>query len=136
MPRNEYPLSKQVSLNNIVRVQQVIDFFVLSELQRGRLYGSELEQQIITALGKQSPRNVGVNNGYLSARLKKLAEDGHVTRVWEGDNRYNRYYSITPQGNDYFKQLLKELPDQVDLAIQTYMNFKHYINRYGQVPLD
>ncbi|ALS09969.1 PadR family transcriptional regulator (plasmid) [Paenibacillus peoriae] len=136
MPRNEYPLSKQVSLNNIVRVQQVIDFFVLSELQRGRLYGSELEQQIIAALGKQSPRNVGVNNGYLSARLKKLTEDGHVTRVWEGDNRYNRYYSITPQGNDYFKQLLKELPDQVDLAIHTYTNFKHYIDRYGQVPLD
>ncbi|KJD37498.1 helix-turn-helix transcriptional regulator [Paenibacillus sp. S33] len=136
MPRNEYPLSKQISLHNIVRVQQVIDFFVLSELQRGRLYGSELEQQIIVALGKQSPTNVGVNNGYLSARLKKLAEEGHVTRAWDGDNRYNRYYSITPRGHDYFKQLLKELPDQVDLAINTYTNFKHYIDRFGHIPLN
>ncbi|MEE4580554.1 PadR family transcriptional regulator [Paenibacillus polymyxa] len=136
MARNEYPLSKQVTLHNIVRVQQVIDFFVLSELQNGRLYNNELEQRIIMHLGKQSPVNVGVNNGYLSTRLKKLTEEGHVSRAWEGDNRYNRYYQITDHGNVYFKELLKELPDQVDLAINTYTNFKQYMSKFGHIPLN
>ncbi|WP_169091287.1 PadR family transcriptional regulator [Paenibacillus sp. PL91] len=131
MARNENPIEKQESLGYVVKVQQVIDFIVLSELQGGQLYAKELEQRIILALGG----SVGVNDGYLSQRLKTLAEQGHVTRKWEGDNRYNRFYQITDAGMDYFKGLMRELPDRVKRAQQVYNRFETYINKYGKMNL-
>ena len=131
MARNENPIEKQESLGYVVKVQQVIDFIVLSELQDGQLYAKELEQRIILALGG----SVGVNDGYLSQRLKTLAEQGHVTRKWEGDNRYNRFYRITDVGMDYFKGLMRELPDRVKRAQQVYNRFETYIDKYGKMNL-
>lgn len=131
MARNENPIEKQESLGYVVKVQQVIDFIVLSELQGGELYAKELEQRIILALGG----SVGVNDGYLSQRLKTLAEQGHVTRRWEGDNRYNRFYGITDEGMEYFKRLMRELPDRVKRAQQVYNRFETYIDKYGKMNL-
>ncbi|OME70105.1 PadR family transcriptional regulator [Paenibacillus sp. FSL A5-0031] len=131
MARNENPIEKQESLGYVVKVQQVIDFIVLSELQSGQLYAKELEERIILALGG----SVGVNDGYLSQRLKTLADQGHVTRKWEGDNRYNRFYRITESGMDYFKSLMRELPDRVKRAQQVYNRFESYIDKYGKMKL-
>lgn len=131
MPRNENPIEKTESLGHVVKVQQVIDFIVLSELQVGQLYASELEQRIIQALGG----NVGVNDAYLSQRLKTLADNGHVFRKWDGDNRYNRFYRITDSGMEYFKGLLRELPDRVKKAQQVYSQFDTYMSKFGKINL-
>lgn len=129
MARNESPLEKEGALGYVVKVQQVIDFIVLAELQKcGRLYASEMDQEIIKILG-----GIGVNDSYLSQRLKKLAESGHVKRQWEDDNRYNRYYEITDSGVDYFKLLLRDLPDRVQLALRVYSLFDKYVKKYGHV---
>jgi PadR family transcriptional regulator PadR len=127
LARNENPIEKQESLGYVVKVQQVIDFVVLSELQQGRLYAKEIEQRIILALGG----SVGVNDGYLSQRLKTLSDQGHVTRKWESDNRYNRYYQITDHGMHYFKALINELPDRVNRAQQVYNRFEKYMKKYN-----
>ncbi|MCA0754202.1 PadR family transcriptional regulator [Paenibacillus sp. N4] len=131
MARNENPIEKQESLGYVVKVQLVIDFIVLSELQDGELYAKEIEQRIIMALGG----TVGVNDGYLSQRLKTLTDQGHVTRRWEGDNRYNRFYRITDSGREYFKGLMRELPERVKRAQQVYSRFNHYIDKYGKLNL-
>lgn len=130
MPRNEHPIEKTDSLGYVVKVQQVIDFIVLSELQHGRRYASEMEQFIITTL-----EGVGVNDAYLSQRLKTLAEHGHVIREWDGDNRYNRFYEITESGYVYFQQLLRELPERVRLALKVYNLFDKYIEKFDHVRL-
>ena len=67
MPRNENPIEKSESLGHVVKVQQVIDFIVLSDLINGQRYHSEMEQFIIQTLG-----GVGVNDAYFSNRLKAL----------------------------------------------------------------
>ncbi|WP_426446706.1 PadR family transcriptional regulator [Paenibacillus sp. S-38] len=127
MARNQDPVVKEESLGHVVKVQQVIDFMVLSELQKGRRYASEMEQWIIKSLD-----GVGVNDGYLSARLKKLAENGHVKREWGDDNRYNRYYEITDSGMVYFRALLSDLPDRVKLAQKVYKLFDSYVGQFAQ----
>lgn len=131
MARNEHPIEKQETLGSVVKVQQVIDFVVLSELQHGQLYGKEIEQRILQALGG----SVGVNDGYLSQRLKNLTDQGHVARYWEGDNRYNRYYRLTDSGLLYFRSLMRELPDRVKRAQQVYDRFTTYISQYGGMDL-
>lgn len=139
MPRNENPIEKSISLGHIVKVQQVIDFIVLSDLMNGQRYHSEMEQFITQTLtgGVQNSLSltVGVNDAYFSQRLKLLAESGHVVRHWDGDNRYNRYYQITESGRNYFKKLLQELPDQVKLAQQVYNVFAQYIEKFNKVNL-
>jgi PadR family transcriptional regulator PadR len=128
LPRNENPITKTESLGHVVKVQQVIDFIVLSDLMNGRRYHSEMEQFITETLG-----GVGVNDAYFSTRLAALTENGHVTRQWEGDNRYNRYYEITESGSDYFKKLLNDLPDRVKNAQRVYSLFDKYIEKFGTI---
>lgn len=128
MPRNENPIEKTDSLGHVVKVQQVIDFIVLSDLINGDArYHSEMEQYITKTLG-----GVGVNDAYFSKRLKVLTDSGHVVRRWDGDNRYNRYYRITDTGEEYFKQLLRDLPDRVKLAQKVYGLFDSYMAKYGK----
>ncbi|WP_336788448.1 PadR family transcriptional regulator [Paenibacillus sp. MMO-177] len=131
MGRSEKPIEKEEALGYVVKVQQVIDFVVLSELQEGRLYQRELDARIIAALGGK----VGVNDAYLSQRLKTLAEKGHVTREWSTDNRYNRYYAITDHGLEYFKELMRELPGRVKRAQEVYNQFETYISKYDLMDL-
>lgn len=127
MPRDDNPIEKEGTLGYVIKVQQVIDFVVLSELQDGKqLYVSELDKKIAAVLG-----GIGVNDSYLSARLRKLAENGHVIREWGSDDRYNRYYSITDSGNEYLMQMLRDLPERVRLARKVYSNFEKYIARYN-----
>lgn len=130
MARNQDPLEKSSSLGHVVKVQQVIDFIVLSELQKGRSYAREMEQKIIQELG-----GVGVNDGYFSERLRILAEKGHVVREWNDDKRYNRYYEITELGREYFIQMLRDLPSRVQLALKVYTLFDTYIGKYDKVDL-
>lgn len=128
MPRNENPIEKSESLGHVVKVQQVIDFIVLSDLLNGRRYHSEMEQFIITTL-----EGVGVNDAYFSQRLKELTKSGHVNRHWDGDNRYNRYYEITESGLVYFKLLLRDLPERVKLAQKVYTLFDNYVAKFGKL---
>ena len=121
---------KEESLGQVVKVQQVIDFFVLSELQDGRRYQSELEQSIVKTL-----ENVGVSKAYLSRRLQKMTEEGHVIRHWPDDERYNRYYEISESGLNYFKNMLRDLPSRVKLAQQVYKLFEDYISQYSNMNL-
>lgn len=130
MPRNENPIEKNESLGHVVKVQQVIDFIVLSDLMRGRRYHSEMEQFITQTLD-----GVGVNDAYFSQRLKVLSENGHVHRQWDGDNRYNRYYDITDSGVEYLKGLLRELPDRIKMAQRVYTLFDNYIAKFGKMNL-
>ncbi|MBB3113373.1 DNA-binding PadR family transcriptional regulator [Paenibacillus phyllosphaerae] len=130
MPRNENPIEKNETLGHVVKVQQVIDFIVLSYLMDGRRYHSEMEQYITKTLD-----GVGVNDAYFSQRLRALAESGHVQREWETDNRYNRFYEITDSGVEYFKMLLKDLPDRVKLAQRVYGLFDSYIAKFNKVNL-
>jgi PadR family transcriptional regulator PadR len=123
--RNQTPVEKDSTLGHVIKVQQVIDFIVLSELQNGRRYGKQLDQVII-----QSLNGVGVNDSYLSQRLRVLAEKGHATSQWEDDHRYNRYYEITESGLEYFNQLVKDLPERVDLALKVYKLFDKMIKKY------
>ncbi|MFX3637344.1 MAG: PadR family transcriptional regulator [Candidatus Pristimantibacillus sp.] len=125
--RNQTPVDKEITLGHVVKVQQVIDFMVLSELQEGRKYGKQIDQMII-----QTFQGVGVNDSYLAARLKKLAEQGHTSSKWENDNRYNRFYEITDSGMEYFEQLLRELPERVDLALKVYKLFDKTIKKYDK----
>lgn len=130
MPRNENPIEKTESLGHVVKVQQVIDFIVLSDLMKGRRYHSEMEQFIIQTLD-----GVGVNDAYFSQRLRALAESGHVKREWESDNRYNRFYEITDSGVEYFKKLLRELPDRIKLAQRVYSLFDNYMAKFDKMSL-
>lgn len=130
MPRNENPIEKSESLGQVVKVQQVIDFFVLSDLMNGQRYHSEMEQFITQTLD-----GVGVNNAYFSNRLKVLYESGHVTRHWDGDNRYNRFYRITDAGVEYFKIMLRELPEKVQRAKRVYDRFETYIEKFDRMNL-
>lgn len=125
--RNQAPVEKELTLGHVVKVQQVIDFIVLSELQQGRRYGKQIDQVII-----QSLNGVGVNDSYLAQRLKVLAEKGHATSKWEDDNRYNRYYEITDSGIEYFEQLLSELPERVDLALKVYNLFDKMLKKHDK----
>lgn len=124
--RNQDPIEKEMSLGHIVRVQQVIDFIVLAELQKGRRYGKQIYQVIIEELG-----GVGVNDSYLAQRLKNLAEKGHAISWWESDNRYNRYYEITDSGIEYFNQLVRDLPERVELALSVYKAFDKLIKKHA-----
>ncbi|MBH5317642.1 helix-turn-helix transcriptional regulator [Paenibacillus sp. GSMTC-2017] len=127
MARNQSPLEKEESLGNVVKVQQVIDFFVLSELNSyGRRYQGQLEESIIKSLS-----NVGVAKGYLTKRLQKLSAEGYVIRQWEDDDRYNRYYEISDSGLDYFKNMMIDLPTRVKLAQKVYKQFEQYIEKNG-----
>lgn len=131
MPRNENPIEKTYSLGQVVKVQQVIDFIVLSDLVNGESrYHSEMEQFITTTLD-----GVGVNDAYFSKRLQALTESGHVVRQWEGDNRYNRFYRITDSGREYFKQLLRDLPERVKLAQKVYGLFDSFMSKHGKMSL-
>ncbi|MDN4067681.1 helix-turn-helix transcriptional regulator [Paenibacillus vini] len=122
----DHKVEKESSLGLVVKVQQVIDFIVLGELQNGRKYGKQIDQIITQALD-----GVGVNDSYLAQRLKKLAEKGHATSSWEDDNRYNRYYEITDSGIEYFKQLQRDLPERVELALKVYKLFEKTMKKYN-----
>ncbi|MEF2247963.1 PadR family transcriptional regulator [Paenibacillus sp. IITD108] len=129
MARNQSPIEKEDSLGNIVKVQQVIDFFVLSELQKyGRRYQGQLEESIIKNLS-----NVGVAKGYLTKRLQKLSSEGFVIREWEDDDRYNRFYEISETGIIYFKNMMRDLPERVRLAQKVYLQFEKYISQYDKL---
>jgi PadR family transcriptional regulator PadR len=133
MPRNDHPIEKTESLGHVVKVQQVIDLIVLSYLMNnGRRYHSEMEQFITSTLGG----DVGVNDAYFSQRLKALAESGHVNRQWDGDNRYNRFYTITDSGVEYLKGLLRDLPSRVKKAQQVYSLFDNYMAKFGKMNLN
>lgn len=123
--RNQNPVEKELTLGSVVKVQQVIDFIVLSELQQGRRYGKQIDQVIIEGLD-----GVGVNDSYLSQRLRILNEQGHVVSQWDSDHRYNRYYEITESGLVYFGQLLKELPDRVQVAQKVYRLFERMLKKH------
>ncbi|MEF3304282.1 PadR family transcriptional regulator [Paenibacillus sp. GYB003] len=127
---SEEVVRKEETLGQVVKVQQVIDFFVLSELQHGRRYQSELEQSIVKTL-----ENVGVSKAYLSRRLQKMAAEGHVIRNWPDDERYNRYYEISESGMNYFKNMLRDLPPRVKMAQQVYKLFEDYIWQYSKMSL-
>ncbi|NMM50973.1 PadR family transcriptional regulator [Paenibacillus aquistagni] len=123
--RNTSPIRKDESLGHVVKVQQVIDFMVLAELKKGRRYGKEIDQVIIASLG-----GVGVNDSYLSKRLRVLNEKGHTISYWDSDHRYFRYYEITDLGREYLNQLLKELPDRVSLALKVYQMFDQQLKKH------
>ncbi|KGP77696.1 MULTISPECIES: PadR family transcriptional regulator [Paenibacillus] len=125
MRKDTTKIDKQSSLGHVVKVQQVIDFLVLAELQSGRRFGKELDQVITKTL-----KGVGVNDSYLTQRLKKLAEKGHAHSYWESENRYYRYYEITESGIEYFKQLQRDLPDRVSLALRVYKAFESTLKKY------
>ncbi|MBJ6360112.1 PadR family transcriptional regulator [Paenibacillus sp. GCM10012307] len=118
-------IEKESSLGHVVKVQHVIDFLVLAELQNGRRYGKQLDRVITTAL-----QGVGVNDSYLAQRLKKLAEKGHAASQWDDDNRYNRFYEITDSGLEYFRQLQRDLPERVALALKVYKLFENTIKKH------
>ncbi|MNZ87916.1 hypothetical protein D3C78_1067930 [compost metagenome] len=48
--RNTDKVEKESTLGSVVKVQQVIDFMVLAELQKGERYGKQINQVIIQAL--------------------------------------------------------------------------------------
>lgn len=123
--RNQHPIVKDESLGHLIKVQQFIDFMVLAELQKGRFYGKQLEEAIIKALD-----GVGVNDGYLSTRLRKLASLGHVSDYWDSDQRYFRFYEITDSGIEYFQQLVRDLPEKVTLAIKVYSKVEKILRKY------
>lgn len=125
--RNQNTTPKETTLGHVVKVQQVIDFIVLAELQNGKRYGQQIDEAIIKQLG-----GVGVNNAYLNARLRKLSSLGHVSDYWDSDVRYFRYYEITDSGLEYFNQLLKELPERVELAQSVYSKFQRIMETYDR----
>ncbi|MDH6674983.1 PadR family transcriptional regulator PadR [Paenibacillus sp. LBL] len=125
MRNTDHKIEKESSLGHVVKVQHVIDFIVLAELQNGRRYGKQLDQTITQTL-----HGVGVNDSYLAQRLKKLAEKGHATSQWDDDNRYNRYYEITESGIEYFDQLKRDLPERVSLALKVYKLFENTVKKY------
>ncbi|WP_150274056.1 PadR family transcriptional regulator [Paenibacillus tepidiphilus] len=122
---SEDKIPKDTTFGAVIKVQQVIDFMALSELKKGTRFGKQIDQTIL-----RSFNGVGVNDSYLAARLKVLAEKGHATSEWDKDNRFNRFYKITPSGEEYFEQLLRELPDRVDLAIRVYKQFEDILRKF------
>ncbi|WP_240422039.1 PadR family transcriptional regulator [Paenibacillus periandrae] len=117
---------KHETLGSVVKVQQVIDFMVLGVLQQqGKQYNNQMEQFILRKLD-----GTGVNNAYLTTRLQFLYDKGYVIRWWEGDKRYNRFYSVTDSGVTYFLQLKRELPERVELAQKVYRQFDAYLREF------
>jgi len=124
MAREKDLVKKDESLASVVRVQEVIDYFVLSNLHdNGSRYQSQMEQNIIETLS-----GVGVNKAYLINRLRKLTDAGHVSRKWDSDERYNRYYYLTEEGLNYLKKIMNDLPARVKRAQKVYKLFEEHMN--------
>jgi DNA-binding PadR family transcriptional regulator len=121
---------KENKVSRILKVQELIDFFVLGEIQEKPKYVRELDEAMVKKLS-----NIGVNVSYMSRRIDFLSKEGYVERFWEHeDKRYNHYCKITPAGITYFNMLLTGVPDKVKLALKFYQSLDHYIkSSFGSV---
>ena len=79
----------------------LLDFVVLSILQRGDTYGYEITQQVRKILD--------VSETSLYPALRRLQKGGLLTtydQPWQGRNR--RYYSLTDEGRALLAQHIRE----------------------------
>ena len=80
-----------------------LEYYVLASLSMGDLYGAQILQKI--------PSYLTVNQADLYEVLTKLETDGKITKTFVQKNDFTRYNvcSITPNGREYLKTLLKKI---------------------------
>ncbi|RJG15638.1 PadR family transcriptional regulator [Paenibacillus thiaminolyticus] len=113
------------TLGSLLKVHDVLEYIVLNELQKKSHYLLQLEQIIVKELD-----GVGVNRGYLSQRITKLIENGHIERAGSDPNhRLIVLLRLTDSGLTYLNMLKMRVPERVKLALRTYNAFDKYIQR-------
>ena len=130
MPRPKritQPSKKDMMMGRIFKVQELIDFFVLSEIFNGPQYIGYLDEQLTVKLGNG---NMGVSQSYLCERVSALAEKGFIKRSWNDEERYNRLCFITDAGQDYLRNHVREIPGKIAAAEKLYKNLKQYMKRF------
>ena len=90
----------------------VLEYCILAIIKRGEAYPSDIIEQM-----KESGLNI--LEGTLYPLLTRLKNAGHLTYRWveSSSGPPRKYFSLTPQGEDFFKELestWKELASAVD----------------------
>jgi len=125
-------IDKEHTLGNVVKVFEILEYIVLAELYtHGPNFQQQLEQRIITILG-----GVGVNKGFLSQRINSLLSSGKIEDTGIDPNHRSRHIlKITPEGVNYLKDIMKDVPQKLKLALSTYTAFEKYMTQYGKMSL-
>jgi PadR family transcriptional regulator, regulatory protein PadR len=80
--------------------------------ENGRMYGYELTQKV----EELTQGKIKLTYGALYPVLHKLEVDGAVTTESENfNNRIRIYYKLTPEGNNFAAEKIKELQDFVEV---------------------
>ncbi|MDP5276146.1 PadR family transcriptional regulator [Chengkuizengella axinellae] len=116
---------KKDTLGNIIKIQPMLDFIILAELQKSSQNLVNLSEQIVKIFD-----GFGVNTGYLSQRITKLVEGGHIEKKPDRKNRLIVHLIITEDGKVYFKKLSDELPDSISKALFIYSTFQKYLTDF------
>jgi PadR family transcriptional regulator PadR len=84
----------------------VLEFCILSILQRGEAYPSDI-------LGTLKEAKLIIVEGTLYPLLTRLKNDGLLTYRWEESQQGppRKYYSITPEGTQFLSELKKTWDD-------------------------
>ena len=78
---------------------------ILSQLDREPMYG----YQIVKAIRDQSGSYFDLSEGSLYPALHSLEKKGLVQSDWQNvEGRSRKYYSLTPEGEDFLRKALKE----------------------------
>lgn len=122
--------AKDKKVSRILQVQELIDFYVLSEILEGPKYQFQLDDD----MARKHFEGVGVNISYLSRRIAFMREEGFLEQYWDDDvKRGRRYCRITDRGRDYLKLMLRDIPGKVSDALKFYNNLNRYLKKFSKM---
>lgn len=128
---NESVKTTPTKVSRILKVEELIDFFVLGEVQAEPRYVRELDELMVTTLNR-----VGVNLSYMSRRIKSMHEQGFLERYWDDeDKHYNYYCKITDKGTVHFTTFILSVQSKVLDALQFYQALNKYVKKFGKMDL-
>ena len=82
------------------------DMIILAQLMRKESYGYEINKKI----QQKSGRQFELKEATLYGAFRRLEEAGHVSFYWgdEQTGARRRYYSITAEGREAYRQMLED----------------------------
>ncbi len=123
------PVIKDAKVGRILQVQEIIDFFVLSEIMETPRYLQELDSRMVLFF-----KGVGVNLSYMSRRIAFMREKGYLVQQWDDPvNRVKHYCRITDAGREYFMMMLRDIPGKIENGLSFYQSISEYTaKRYAK----